>query len=128
VAAGVAALGGALSAEQVDLTGGSLDRAGHAFALALPHPGRPQQALGWVAADEPGAVAALARKLPHYGKYSYLAFAGPDLQAVAQGQWPVLGSPLGAVLDPAGAQVSVRTPPRPPLTAAAGIDLADDPP
>ena len=47
-------------------------------------------------AANPGALAPLARKLPHYGKYSYLAFnAGRN---VAKGQWEVTDSPLSVEL------------------------------
>jgi hypothetical protein len=36
----------------------------------------------------------LVRKLPHYGKYSYLAFAGDEPSNIAKGEWPVNNSPL----------------------------------
>ena len=43
-------------------------------------------------ANSAAALAPLARKLPHYGKYSYLAFdAGSN---IAKGQWEVTDSPL----------------------------------
>jgi hypothetical protein len=38
---------------------------------------------------------ALARKLPHYAKFSYAAFGGPELTNLAKGMWPVANSPLG---------------------------------
>jgi len=43
-------------------------------------------------------VPGLARKLPHYGKYSYLAFAGDEPTNMAKGQWPAVHSPLTAVI------------------------------
>jgi hypothetical protein len=43
-------------------------------------------------------VAGLARKLPHYGKYSYLGFTGEEPTNSAKGQWPSVGSPLAADL------------------------------
>ncbi len=49
------------------------------------------------------ALAGLGRRLPHYGKYSYLAFAGGDGRLLAKGRWPVGDSPLVARLTPAGA-------------------------
>jgi len=48
----------------------------------------------WLAADLPEAMPGLGRKLPHYHKYSYLAFAGPEPENVAKGRWPVINSPL----------------------------------
>jgi len=119
VAAALTREGGVMAPAAVDLAGESVARAGHAFALALPLPGAPALALGWAAADEPGAVASLARKLRHYGKYSYVAFETADMRAVRQGQWPVLDTPLSVPLQPAGATVTVSTPPVPSLTEAA---------
>ncbi|MBS1262597.1 MAG: hypothetical protein MAG453_01953 [Calditrichaeota bacterium] len=43
-------------------------------------------------AASPHALDQLPRKLPHYGKYSYLAFSAGE--NVAKGQWPVTQSPL----------------------------------
>lgn len=52
---------------------------------------------------QPGSIAAisaLARKLPHYGKYSYLAFSGDTGTNVGKGRWPVTSSPLTVSLTP----------------------------
>jgi hypothetical protein len=50
----------------------------------------------------------LARKLPHYAKYSYAAFSGAEMTNLAKGVWPVTGSPLGiAVKQEDGASVDV---------------------
>jgi len=40
------------------------------------------------------SIGLLARKIPHYRRYSYLVFEGESMQNVAKGQWPVLDSPL----------------------------------
>lgn len=50
--------------------------------------------LAYLQVGSVAAVPGLARKLPHYGKYSYLAFAGDDAVNVTKGQWPVHASPL----------------------------------
>ena len=55
------------------------------LALVREQDGRP---LGWVASPDPVALPGLARKLPHYGKYSYLAFAGRAPTNRLKGQWP----------------------------------------
>ena len=71
-----------------------LRRKGHAFTLAVRHPGNPELAILWVGADDPDALSGLGRKLPHYHKYSYLAFEGKEPANVAKGRWPVTGSPM----------------------------------
>ncbi|MBC6961989.1 MAG: M20/M25/M40 family metallo-hydrolase, partial [Nitrosomonas sp.] len=52
----------------------------------------------WVASDQPAAITELARKLPHYRKYSYLVFEdsgkSEELNNINKGQWPVTRSPL----------------------------------
>ncbi|EIC23518.1 M1 family metallopeptidase [Thiorhodovibrio frisius] len=55
---------------------------------------RDSRPMGWLAAQDPAAIAGLARKLPHYGKYGYLLFAGAQPTNQRKGQWPVRDSPL----------------------------------
>lgn len=88
---------------EVRLEGSTLPRAGHAFVLAARHPGDPALTLSWVALDNPAAGAGLARKLPHYHKYSYLAFEGTEPANVGKGRWPVNDSPLTRVVAAPGA-------------------------
>jgi len=83
-------------------------------------PANPEQALAWVASDNPAALPGLGRKLPHYGKYSYLGFAGDEPANRLKGQWPVVGSPLSQLVSQAdGVEVAepvpAELPPRQPL-------------
>jgi hypothetical protein len=52
------------------------------------------QAMAWVAGNSAAAIMRLARKIPHYGKYSYLLFKGDEARNVLKGEWPVTQSPL----------------------------------
>ena len=74
-------------------------RKNHAAVLAT----RPAQdsdfALLFIASDLPDALPGLARKLPHYHKYSYLVFEGTEPVNVAKGTWPVDTSPLTVYLS-----------------------------
>ncbi len=63
-------------------------------ALVLSARGRSGLALGWLGCDQVEAIPGLTRKLPHYGKYSYLAFTGQSPENVLKGQWQVDASPL----------------------------------
>ncbi|MCI0650505.1 MAG: M28 family peptidase [Planctomycetes bacterium] len=92
--------------------GAELPRGGRSFAFALAHPRDPDAAIGWLGSDAAAALPGLARKLPHYGRYSYLVFEGDEPKNVAKGQWQVIDSPLVRVLSgEAGAQ------PKPPRDA-----------
>jgi predicted metalloprotease with PDZ domain len=87
----------------------TLTPATHSVAVLARHPQHPEHALGWLAADTPAAVPGLGRKLPHYGRYSYLAFTGTAPDNVLKGQWPVVDSPLSvSVVQADGASVQFR--------------------
>ncbi len=83
-------------------------------AVAVRRPARPREVLAWVAADRPGPVEGLARKLPHYHKYSWVVFQGDEPVAVAKGRWPVEDSPMTVQLGE-GPVERGRLPPRAPL-------------
>ncbi len=53
----------------------------------------------FIAFDNPEAIGGLVTKLPHYGKYSYLAFSGEEPANFMKGLWPVLHSPMVKVFD-----------------------------
>jgi hypothetical protein len=74
------------------MKGRHFSEAGAALFTILNQPGNPQRfaALFLPLSAESGRVA--ARKIPHYGKYSYLAFVGGE--NVAKGTWPATYSPL----------------------------------
>jgi aminopeptidase N len=97
-----------------------VERASEAVVIAARHAQNPAHALVWLACDNPQAFTGLARKLPHYGKYSYLVFDGDSPRNVLKGQWPVLRSPLSATFGQPGngTTVSIQAlPPRAALTA-----------
>jgi hypothetical protein len=96
----------------LSLPGGDFPGAEFSLALVRERNGQP---VGWVSSPDPAALAGLARKLPHYGKYSYLAFQGQTPTNRLKGQWPVQDSRLMAWF---GERCPLPTPPpRQPLTA-----------
>lgn len=62
------------------------------------HPSNSAHALAWLATDNEAAIPGLGRKLPHYNKYSYLAFTGDEPDNVLKGQWPVINSPMSVAV------------------------------
>lgn len=72
----------------------SFDRAHRSIVLVSRHGGDPRAAAAWVASDRTAAIPGLARKLPHYTRYSYLAFKGDEPENVAKGMWKPTSSPL----------------------------------
>lgn len=93
----VAALAGydvTINQEAVYIGQTTIRRENHAVVLTARRPQNKNLSLTWIASDLPAAFAGLGRKLPHYHKYSYLGFKGPEPVNVAKGQWPVLDSPM----------------------------------
>ncbi len=88
----------------------------HSAAVALPNPSGRQQTVGWLAAHSPDLIQRLGRKLPHYKKYSYLAFEGTEARNVYKGKWPLRRSALQRILGEDPAMPEPPLPPRPALT------------
>ena len=85
----------------------------HVGVIVRRHPANLEKAVGYIIADGLAALPGLGRKLPHYGKYSYLGFEGDEPVNVLKGQWTPTDSPLRVDLRPA----AERT------TAVAGLSL-----
>jgi len=90
--------GAALGPEGAAWGGTEARRGQGSVVLAGRHPADPGLVLALVATDNPAALPGLGRKLPHYHKYSHLAFEGDEPANTAKGRWPVVGSPLTVVL------------------------------
>ena len=114
IARRVADQGVAVEAERVALVGDSLPRSDHSLVLMARAAGDPEMAVGWVAAAPVAAIPGLGRKLPHYTRYSYLAFRGDEPENVAKGMWQPLSSPMVRNLTD-GEMPELTLPPRAPL-------------
>jgi hypothetical protein len=78
--------------------GAEVERGQGSAVLTARHPADPSLTVSLVATDNPAAIPGLGRKLPHYHKYSYLAFEGDEPDNTHKGRWPVVDSPLTAAL------------------------------
>ena len=105
-------LGLTTTATGVKIGNSELPFAGHSHVLTHRHPDDPRLAVGWVTSEPAEAMTGLARKLPHYGKYSWLAFAGPEPTNVAKGEWPTADSPLNVNLQDRGAPLALSALPK----------------
>jgi len=95
--------------ETIRIAGTELPSKTHSLVVLGRHPENPDQALGWLATNDAAALPGLGRKLPHYGRYSYLAFTGKEPANVLKGQWPVLNSPLSVPVSANHAAASDAT-------------------
>lgn len=83
-----------LGADSVTLENKKLPKKGNNFVFTLFNTKDINKQTIFISIDNDAAIPGLIRKLPHYGKYSYLAFNGDEPTNIAKGQWPVLNSPL----------------------------------
>jgi hypothetical protein len=98
VAAGTAAYGVSFTDTGLEINGTPFLKDKHSVVLVAAHPANPHLALAWAATDRIPAMPGLGRKLPHYGKYSYLVFEGDEPRNIAKSQWPVVNSALSVVV------------------------------
>jgi hypothetical protein len=89
---------------RVEIDGTAVETAAHTIVVVRRHPANPEKAVGWIAADPLAALPGLGRKLPHYGKYSYLAFEGAEPVNTVKGEWSQSDSPLRVDLRPEAAR------------------------
>ncbi len=73
-----------------------VDHATTALVLALTNGINPDNAMVFVGAPDATSIDALAKKIPHYGKYGFLTFAATaeGLSNVLKGQWAQSTSPM----------------------------------
>ena len=93
----------------------AIPAAGHSTVVVRRHPANINKAVGWIVVDPPAAFPGMGSKLPHYGKYSYLAFEGDEPTNIASGEWANNDSPLRADLRSAQQRAAgpVDSAPRP---------------
>ena len=73
---------------------------GHSAVLVKRNPANAGKAVGWIVVDPVEAFPGMGGKLPHYGKYSFLGFAGSEPANMAKGEWIATDSPLRVDLRP----------------------------
>ena len=98
----------------------TIPAAGHSTVAVRRHPANVNKAVGWIVVDPAEAFPGIATKLPHYGKYSYLAFEGDEPANIASGEWTNSDSPLrvdlrSAEQRAAGPATAAPSPARNPL-------------
>lgn len=83
-----------VKADSIKLSNKVLATAGKSFLISVNNPANIENVIMFLSIGNTKAVPGLLRKLPHYGKYSYLAFEGDEPTNIEKGQWSVNNSPL----------------------------------
>ena len=104
-----------LNDNSVDIDKKTLGRENNSFIVSVRNPNNPEEVVVWLTIGNKDAVPGLVRKLPHYGKYSYLVFEGDEPANIEKGQWSVVNSPLSKMLVTGKEIVLSKIPNREPL-------------
>jgi len=99
-----------LKVDSIKLENKVISTMGHGFMITTFVPDDVNRIMVFMVPGKKEAIPGLVRKLPHYGKYSYLAFEGDEPTNIAKGQWPVVNSPLIHVFDDRAQKQSVIEP------------------
>ena len=83
-----------IQSDSITLNGKTISKNNNTFFTAVNNPQNIEEVVLFLSIGNDQAVPGLLRKLPHYGKYSYLAFEGDEPTNTEKGQWAVIGSPL----------------------------------
>lgn len=118
IAKGLAPYDAQLNAAAIAIGTETIAVSDSSIVAAVRHPKSPKRVVVFLSAHTPEALPGLGRKLPHYGKYSYLAFTGTEPTNTHKGQWPAVNSPLTVYLangDPQKSPASLVLPKSKPL-------------
>ncbi len=113
----------AIEKEALRIDGQALAFSAHTFATITRHPASADKVVGWITVDPIEATAGLGRKLPHYGKYSYVGFEGTEPANMLSGEWKQADSPMRVDLRPMVGAADAPVKPLPPDPAKALADL-----
>ncbi|MCB9063501.1 MAG: hypothetical protein H6622_18410, partial [Halobacteriovoraceae bacterium] len=80
--------------DSIKLDSKSFPNTGNSFIASIKNPNNLNNVILYLSIANKNAIDGLVRKLPHYGKYSYLGFEGDEPTNIAKGQWAVINSPL----------------------------------
>src|SRR5262249_39438537 len=102
--------GASLDASGLRTSSTGYEAVGRSLVVGVRHPRNPDLVVFQVVASSKAAADALARKLPHYGKDSWLVFAGDDAINEATGEWRIGATRLARNL--AAQAQPIKLPPR----------------
>ena len=91
-----------LNTQSVQMNGIEFSRSKHALVMTARVGETPA---AWLAVPDAKMMQRLARKLPHYSKYSYAAFEGKELKNLVKGIWPLLSSSLAMPVQQADGNI-----------------------
>jgi len=109
---------------EIDINNHQVNRKNHSVVFTLRNPANESFTIAWMATDNLDTIPGLGRKLPHYRKYSYLIFEGPEPSIVLKEQWPTIDSPMSVLIRQKDGSFPQNIKPEPaPRTALADLPV-----
>ncbi|MBL7002748.1 MAG: hypothetical protein ISR69_01805 [Gammaproteobacteria bacterium] len=102
--------GSSLSDSTIHLLDKELAKENNSIALVTRF-GKGSQSRAFIATDNAKALSGLSRKLPHYHKYSYLAFSGAEPNNHLKGRWSVTDSPMTIIIKKSSKMAKLKSTP-----------------
>jgi len=99
---GLKVYGSEIKSESVSLGKTSYPLKNNSFIISVRHPQSPNNVIVYLSSNNKEALPGLSKKLPHYGKYSYLVFEGNEPTNTGKGEWSSINSPLIAKVQTSG--------------------------
>lgn len=85
-----------LTFDAVKILGNEIKKNNHSLVITLRNPFNKDYAILFISTKNPDV---LGRKIPHYHKYSYLAFEEDGFTNILKGKWHIVDSPLSKNLS-----------------------------
>lgn len=117
--------GSSLDERTVRMGERQIDSSENSIVLAVKNPGDLTRVIVLMSSQNEKSLSGLGRKLPHYGKYSYLSFSGEEPVNNGKGQWESENSPLKWIMDRT-VGTDHRIPERKPLGTLAPLFTSRD--
>ncbi len=80
----------------------------NSFFITVTNPKNVKEVITFLTIGNKSAADGLNNKLPHYDKYSYLAFNGSEPANIEKGIWSVIDSPLFKNISKEGADTEIK--------------------
>lgn len=122
---GIAKCNSKLTANKITFAKREIPTENTSFFITTVNPKNVNEIIALLSIGNSSASAGLVRKLPHYGKYSYLAFSGDEPSNIAKGEWHVINSPLAEVLNSKMSEAKVKLEIREPLAKLSPLFSAE---
>ncbi|MCD4656944.1 MAG: M20/M25/M40 family metallo-hydrolase [Planctomycetes bacterium] len=123
ISAGLKEFGAKLDNATFNIVNSPINIVDKSLVISVRNPKNPTNAIILLSTFNFKALSGLGRKLPHYSKYSYLAFEGDEPTNTLKGQWVERNTPMTVIIE-STKQMAIKTNKLPKRNALAQLPPA----